>query len=52
MKKYTMEMLNNLMRCYGGTLDLRGCTGLTRLPDNLTVGDWIYRDGRKFRRTK
>lgn len=50
MMRYTMEMLNKMMECSGGSLDLSGCTGLTQLPDNLTVDGWIYRDGRKFRR--
>jgi hypothetical protein len=27
----------------GGSLDLRGCTGLTALPEGLSVGGYIYR---------
>nr|DAK51858.1 MAG TPA: hypothetical protein [Bacteriophage sp.] len=34
----------------GSCLDISGCTKLGELLDNLTVGGWIYRDGRKFRR--
>ena len=26
---------------YGGYLDLENCTGITALPDNLTVGDYL-----------
>lgn len=48
--RYTVDMLNKIMMRNGGCLDLSGCTGLTELPDNLTVGGWIYCDGRKFRR--
>ena len=48
MIRYTVEMINKMMERNGGSLDLSGCTGLTALPDNLTVGGWIYRDGRKF----
>lgn len=28
----------------GGGLDLEGCTGITALPEGLTVGGEIYRD--------
>ena len=52
MMRYTMDMLNKMMERNGGSLDLSGCTKLGELPDNLTVGGWIYRDGCKFRRTK
>ena len=48
MIRYTVDMLNKMMLLKCGSLDLNGCTGLTELPDNLTVGGWIYRDGRKF----
>ena len=52
MMRYTMEILNKTMERNGGLLDLSGCTGLTELPDNLTVGRLIYLDGCKFRRTE
>ena len=52
MIRYAVEILNKMMLRNGGCLDLSCCTGLTELPDNLAVGGWIYRDGRKFRRTK
>ena len=29
----------------GGSLDLRGCTGLTALPDGLSVGGWLDLSG-------
>jgi hypothetical protein len=29
----------------GGSLDLTGCTGLTALPDGLTVGGWLDLSG-------
>ena len=45
MMRYTMEMLNKMMERSGGCLDLSGCTGLTALPDNLTVGGSLYLDG-------
>ena len=41
MMRYTMEMLNKMMERNGGSLDLSGCTGLTALPDNLTVAGWL-----------
>lgn len=47
--QYTVEMLNKILMRNSGSLYLDGCTGLTALPDNLTVGGWIYRDGRKFK---
>ena len=52
MMRYTMEMLNKTMERNGCSLYLDGCTGLTALPDNLTVGGLLYLDGCKFRRTK
>lgn len=52
MMRYTMEMLNKMMERSGGCLDLSGCTGLTALPDNLTVSRLLSIDGCKFRRTK
>ena len=36
----TLEKANELMNRNGGWLDLSG-TGITALPDNLTVGDWL-----------
>ena len=30
---------------YGGSLDLENCTGITALPDNLTVGGYLYLRG-------
>lgn len=36
--KLTLEKANEMMNKSGGSLDLRGCTGLTSLPDGLTVG--------------
>lgn len=50
MIRYTVEMLNKMMMRNDGSLDLTGCTGLTSLPNNLTVGGLIYCDGRKFKR--
>ena len=46
MKKttYTLEELQNIMNANGGSLDLRG-TGITALPDNLTVGGSLYLEG-------
>ena len=38
MMQYTMKMLKKTMERSGGLLNLSGCTGLTELPDNLTVG--------------
>ena len=43
--KYTLERLNKMMMSNGGCLDLSGCTGLTALPDNLTVSGSLYLDG-------
>ena len=47
MKKYTLEKLNEIMKRNGGKLDLRGCTGLITLPENLTVGESLYLSGCK-----
>ena len=44
MKKYTIEELNNIMEETGGGLYLSG-TGITELPDNLTVGGGLYLRG-------
>ena len=45
MIRYTVEILNKMMMCKYGCLDLRGCTELTQLPDNLTVGVWLDLSG-------
>ena len=37
---YTLEELKAKMD-EKGNLDLEGCTGITALPDNLTVGGWL-----------
>lgn len=50
--RYTMEKLNKMMERSGGSLYLDGYTGLTALPDNLTVDGLLSIDGCKFRRTK
>ena len=39
--KYTLEELNKIMEENGGSLDLRG-TGITSLPEGLTVGGDLY----------
>ena len=39
--EYTKAELEKMMERNGGSLDLGGCTGLTALPDNLTVGGWL-----------
>ena len=41
---YTLEELQEMMKKNGGSLDLRG-TGITALPDNLTVGGSLYLRG-------
>ena len=43
--KYTKAELEKMMERNGGGLDLNGCTGLTQLPDNLTVGGGLYLSG-------
>lgn len=43
--KPTLEELKEMMDETGGSLDLRGCTGLTALPDGLTVGGWLNLSG-------
>ena len=30
---------------WSGDIDLRGCTGLTALPDGFTVGGWVDLSG-------
>lgn len=44
----TMEEAQRRMETNCGWLDLRGCTGLTSLPEGLTVGGWIYKDREFF----
>ena len=39
--QFTVEMLNKIMTRNGGCLYLSECTGLTSLPDNLTVSSWL-----------
>ena len=41
---YTLEQLQEMMERNGGSLYLRG-TGITALPDNLTVGGSLYLSG-------
>ena len=41
---YTLEELQEMMKKNGGSLDLRG-TGITALPDNLTVGGYLNLEG-------
>lgn len=43
--EFTKEKLIEMMGKNGGALDLRGCTGLTALPDGLTVGGWLDLSG-------
>ena len=43
--KLTLEKANEMMNKSGDYLDLRGCTGLTSLPDGLTVGGSLYLRG-------
>ena len=42
---FTLEELNGMMGRSDASLDLSGCTGLTSLPDGLTVGDSLYLSG-------
>ena len=41
----TLDECNELMRHYGGSLDLEGCTALTSLPDGLHVGGYLDLEG-------
>lgn len=41
----TLEELNKMMERNGGTLYLSGCTGLTELPEGLSVGGTLYLSG-------
>lgn len=40
--KLTLKKANEMMNKSGGSLDLSGCTGLTSLPEGLTVGGYLY----------
>ena len=42
---YTLEELQKMMKRNGGSLYLSGCTSLTSLPDNLTVGGYLNLSG-------
>ena len=39
--RYTLEKLQDMMKENGGNLDLEGLTGITALPDGLTVGGYL-----------
>ena len=39
--KLTLKKAQEMMNSNGGSLDLEGCTGITTLPDNLTVGGYL-----------
>ena len=41
----TLAQAQNMMDANGGSLDLGGCTGMTALPEGLTVGGWLYLGG-------
>ena len=41
---YTLTVVDGKLY-YEGSLDLSGCTGITSLPDNLTVGSWLDLSG-------
>ena len=41
---YSLEVKDGHLHC-GGNLDLEGCTGITSLPDNLTVGGYLDLEG-------
>ena len=41
----TLEKLKEIMDKNGGSLDLEGCTGITALPEGLTVGGSLYLRG-------
>lgn len=42
--KYTLLQLQKKMNGNGGSLDLRG-TGITALPDGLSIGGWLDLSG-------
>ena len=39
--EYTKKQLEKMMAKKDGSLYLQDCTGITSLPDNLTVGGWL-----------
>ena len=43
--KYNLEQLKEMMEENGGYLYLNGCTGLTSLPEGLTVGSYLSLEG-------
>ena len=43
--KLTLKDITEKLTDIRGNLDLRGCTGLTSLPDGLTVGGWLDLQG-------
>ena len=43
--KLTLQKAKKMMDDNNGSLDLNGCTGITSLPDNLTVGGSLYLSG-------
>ena len=43
--KLTLEKAKQMMEENGGSLDLEGCTGITTLPDGLTVGGSLDLEG-------
>lgn len=45
MKTLTFDDAKTIMKRNGGYLDLGGCTGLTALPEGLTVGGSLYLGG-------
>ena len=42
---YLIGKLHSHDKLSGGSLDLNGCTGLTALPDGLSVGGYLYLGG-------
>ena len=43
--EFTLEELKKMMEENDGNLDLEGCTGITSLPEGLTVGRSLYLEG-------
>lgn len=43
--KLTLQKAKKMMDDNNGSLDLYGCTGITALPDSLTVGGYLYLRG-------
>lgn len=39
--EFTLEELKKMMEENDGNLDLEGCTGITSLPEGLTVGGYL-----------